>query len=72
MTIIEQHKRDIIGQKIKEARINAKLSRKEAVEAFGVSDDTILKWEKGHRLPNDHHKVLIAKLYKRSIEDLFY
>ena len=34
------------------ARVNAKLTQKELAEILGVSNATIVKWEKGNSEPN--------------------
>lgn len=41
-----------IGNKIKNARIQAKLTQQQAAEAIGVSRQTISNWENGKTYPD--------------------
>ena len=48
------------------------LSRQEAADALGISVSAIAMYETGQRVPRDSIKPAMARLYRVSIEDLFY
>lgn len=54
------------------ARVNAKLTQKEAAEALGVSSATICNWEKGRSFPDVIRIMKICKLYNVSYDDLIF
>ena len=45
------------------ARVNAGYSQKEAAEKLGVSNCTLLRWEKGISMPKANQIVAICGLY---------
>lgn len=59
-----------IAVRLKEARGNR--TRKEVCEIVGISLSALMMYENGERIPRDEIKVKLAKLYEKSIEDLFY
>ena len=59
-----------IAERIKEAR--GSRSRKEVCEAVGISVNALMMYENGKRIPRDEIKVKLARLYGRSIEELFF
>ena len=59
-----------IAERIKEARGDR--SRKEVCEAVGISVNALMMYENGKRIPRDEIKVKLARLYGRSIEELFF
>ena len=59
-----------IAVRLKEARGNR--TRKEVCEIVGISLSSLMMYENGERIPRDEIKVKLAKLYEKSIEDLFY
>ena len=59
-----------IAERIKEAR--GSRPRKEVCEAVGISLNALMMYECGKRIPRDEIKVRLARLYGKSIEDLFY
>lgn len=59
-----------IAERIKEAR--GSRTRKEVCEAVGISLNALMMYECGKRIPRDEIKVRLARLYGKSIEDLFY
>lgn len=54
------------------ARVNAGYSQKEAAEKLGVSNCTLLRWEKGLSMPKANHIVAICKLYKVPYDMLIF
>ena len=48
---------------LKAARVNAGYSQKEAAEKLGVSNYTILHWEKGVSMPKANQIMAICDLY---------
>lgn len=59
-----------IGKKLKKLR--GKKSRKEIAEAIGVSVSAISMYELGERIPKDTVKSKYAKLFEKSVEDIFF
>ena len=45
------------------ARVNAGYSQKEAADKLGVSNCTLLRWEKGISMPKANQIVAICDLY---------
>ena len=56
----------IVGQRIKELRLELKLNQSEFGNSLSVSQDTISLWEKGKSLPNTEFVILICKKYNIS------
>lgn len=54
---------DIIGVRIKETRMEAKLTQAEFGKKLNVSQDTISLWEKHKSLPQVEHIIMIAQLF---------
>jgi transcriptional regulator with XRE-family HTH domain len=52
------------GEKLKELRIDKKLSQKELAEILVVDQRTISNWEKEFRQPSFEMLVLIAKYFQ--------
>ncbi len=46
------------------ARVNAKLTQKEAAETIGVSNATLIKWESGETVPTADRAEQLSKLYR--------
>ena len=57
-----------IGKRIKEIRIENKLTQKEFGDKLSVSQDTISLWETGKSLPTAEFLILIAKTFKVSVD----
>lgn len=58
------------GQKIKQLRLEKKLSQKQLGEILNVSDKTISKWETGCTLPDIEMIQKIAQYFDISIDEL--
>lgn len=57
-----------IGKRIKEIRIENKLSQQKFGEILSVSQDTISLWEKGKSAPTTEFLVAIAVKFKISVD----
>ncbi|MBQ7236881.1 MAG: helix-turn-helix transcriptional regulator [Clostridia bacterium] len=57
-----------IGQRIKEIRIENKLSQKQFGEILSVSQDTVSLWETGKSLPTAEFLIAIAKNFNVSVD----
>ena len=57
---------NLIGQKIKEIRIENKLNQSEFGKILSVSQDTVSLWEKGKSLPNTEFVIAICKKFNVS------
>lgn len=55
---------------LRAARINAGLTQKEASAHLGISNKTLLNWEKGVTFPNTNMILKICKLYGVSFDNL--
>ncbi|MBR5388654.1 MAG: helix-turn-helix transcriptional regulator [Clostridia bacterium] len=59
-----------IAQKIKEIRVENKLTQSAFGKSISVSQDTVSLWEKGKSLPNTEFIIEICKKYKVSADYL--
>jgi transcriptional regulator with XRE-family HTH domain len=57
---------------LKAARVNAGLTQKQAATALGVSNCTLLNWEKGISMPKANHIDAICDLYKVTYDMLIF
>lgn len=55
---------------LRAARINAGFTQKEASAHLGISNKTLLNWEKGVTFPNMNMVSKICKLYGVSFDNL--
>lgn len=62
---------NILGERIKLLRINAKLSQVDLAEKLNISNTTLSQYEKGVRIPNDNLKIMIATFFETSLDYLF-
>lgn len=53
-------------------RVKRKWSQQKLADLLGVSQSAINKYELGTRKPSDKIKIKIAKLFKMSVEDIFF
>ena len=63
--------KQIIGENIKELRLNAKLTQFELAEKLNYSDKAVSKWERGESTPEPEVFVKLADLFNVYI-DYFY
>ena len=54
------------------ARVNAGYSQKEAAKKLGVSNTTLLHWEKGVSMPKANQIVAICNLYRVPYDMLIF
>ena len=57
-----------VAKRIKEIRLENKLSQKAFGEILSVSQDTISLWENGKSLPTAELLILISKKFKVSVD----
>ena len=57
---------------LKAARVNAGLTQKQAAIALGVSNCTLVSWEKGISMPKANHIDAICDLYKVTYDMLIF
>ncbi len=58
------------GEKLKKLRIEKQLSQEDLANQLGVSRQAISKWEQNIALPDTNNLILIAKIFKVSLDDL--
>lgn len=58
------------SEKLKEIRKNKGLSQEQLAEKIGVSRQAITKWETGKGLPDVENMVIIAEIFKTTLDDL--
>lgn len=64
--------RQAIGERLKQSRENANISRKEASEAVGIGTTTLQQWEVGNREASIETLAKLAQLYKISLQWLIF
>lgn len=60
------------GQRLREARMRAKLSQQQVADAVGVTRQMVSRWEKGDPLPNNDHWYKLGMLYGTCLSYLVY
>ncbi len=58
------------GQKLKEIRKIEGLSQEQLAEKIGVSRQAITKWETGKGLPDIENMMILAEIFKTTLDDL--
>lgn len=58
------------GQKLKEIRKTEGLSQEQLAEKIGVSRQAITKWETGKGLPDIENMMILAEIFKTTLDDL--
>jgi len=59
-----------LGQKLKEARLNAGLKQEELAKQLGVSRQTVSSWENDRSYPDLGSAVKLSNLYGRSMDEM--
>ena len=59
-----------VGSKIKQARLDAKLTQEFAAQELGVSRQTISNWENGKTYPDIVSVIRMSELYRVSLDHL--
>ncbi|MBQ6264496.1 MAG: helix-turn-helix transcriptional regulator [Clostridia bacterium] len=57
---------------LKEARENARYTKRAAAKIIGVSENTIYKWEQGKTTPNVKQYLKLCKIYDCQLSDIFF
>ena len=55
---------------LKKLRKSARLTQEQVAEQLNVSRQSVAKWESGESLPDIDNCIMLAKLYKVTIDDL--
>lgn len=58
----------LMGGRLKSARINAGLTRKDVAERLKISVSAISYWERGITIPTLENMVELKKMYNKSID----
>ena len=61
---------NIIREKL--INLRGEKTRKEVACDLGLSPSAIAMYESGKRIPRDEYKVIIARYYGTTIEDIFF
>lgn len=56
---------------LKAARTNKGLTQKEAAKKAGISEATIIRWEKGRTAPDVRQLKRLCSVYDLTIDDIF-
>lgn len=54
------------------ARVNAKLTQREAAEGVGVTVQTLINWEKGRTSPMIDKAIALCNLYGIDLDNLIF
>lgn len=57
---------------LRAARVNAGITQKQTAAYVGVSNKTLVKWEKGSAYPNVCQAMKLCKLYGMSFDDIIF
>lgn len=57
---------------LRAARINAGITQKAAADAVGVSNKTMVKWEKGVSFPDVMQALHLCRLYDIPFNDIIF
>lgn len=58
------------GAKLKEIRKNEGLSQEQLADKIGVSRQAITKWETGRALPDMENMIILAEIFKTTLDEL--
>ncbi len=59
-----------VGNRIKELRYNKGIKVRDIVESLGVSENSVMKWQRGDCLPSMDNLYLLCKMLGTSMEYL--
>lgn len=57
---------------LRAARVNAGITQRAAADAVGVSNKTMVKWEKGTAYPNVIQAFVLCRLYGIPFDDIIF
>ncbi len=61
-----------VGNKLRNYRLEAGLTQEDVARAIGVTRQTVIAMEKGNYAPSVLLALMSAKLFGRTVEELFY
>lgn len=61
---------EIFAKRLRELRLEAKLSARQVGAGIGVAHSTIIRWEHGSRVPDALDLIALAKFFNVSIDYL--
>ena len=64
-------KDNILGKRIKELRIERRISQRQLGIELGFSNQTISTWESGQREPDCDSLIMLANFFDTSLDYLF-
>ena len=67
---ISRERLHTIGNRLREAR--GELSITDVCQAAGITQNALKAYEAGERIPRDSVKYLLARVYQRSVAELFF
>jgi transcriptional regulator with XRE-family HTH domain len=59
-----------IGTRLREARLNAKLTQQQAAERIGATQVSLSLWETGRSAPSTPNAFALADAYRVSLDEL--
>ncbi|RJQ13770.1 transcriptional regulator [Candidatus Parcubacteria bacterium] len=65
------HESDVVKNKVYEVRTKAGITQEGLAHAVGVTRQTIIALERGNYTPSVLLALKIARVFKKSVEDLF-
>lgn len=57
---------------LKAARVNAGLTQKQVAETLGITEPTVISWEKGKTVPDARMMQKLAELYHADIQHIIF
>jgi len=66
----EKLNRDAIGQRLKALR--GEDTQNNVATALGITAAAVSQYERGERVPNDDLKIAYAKLYGKTVDEIFF
>jgi putative transcriptional regulator len=61
-----------VGNNLRDFRLGASLTQEEVARSIGVTRQTVIAMEKGNYVPSVLLALMSAKLFGRTVEELFY
>ena len=61
-----------VGNNLRGFRLSAGLTQEEVAKSIGVTRQTVIAMEKGNYIPSVLLALMSAKLFNRTVEELFY
>lgn len=62
--------REIIAKRL--VALRGEKSQKEIADAAGISVSALAMYETGKRIPRDEVKIALAKVYKKTVQAIFF